>query len=177
MLGKLVAGVCVALTLSAMYLAAAYGLVVYFELHDRVPPTLYLWFVLFLLLALTIFGSMFSAIGAACSEIRDAQGLMTPIMLMVIIPMLCLGPVIDSPSSMFSRLISLFPPATPMLMFVRIAIPPGPQVWEIVLGFVLTLAFAICCVWAGGKIFRIGILAQGQPATARKLIEWIFSNQ
>ena len=176
MLGKLIAGVWVALTLSVLYLGAVYGLVRYFELQAYIPWTIYLWFVLFLVLALTTFGSIFSAIGAACSEIRDAQGLMTPVMLMVIIPMLCLGPVLQSPSSTFSRLISLFPPATPMLMFLRIAVPPGPPTWEIILGCVLALTFAGCCVWAGGKVFRIGILSQGQPATARQLIQWIFSH-
>lgn len=177
MLGKLLGSVGIALTLSVLYLGAVYGLVSYFGFQERVPPTVYLWFMLFLLLALTIFGAMFSAIGAACSEIRDAQGLMTPVMLMVIIPMLCMGPVLQSPSSMFSRLVSLFPPATPMLMFVRIAIPPGPPVWEIALGVVLTLAFAICCVAAAGKVFRIGILSQGQSPTMRQLFHWVFSNQ
>ena len=177
MLGKLLGGVGVASTLSVIYLGAAYGLARYFEFHDRIPPMVYFWFMLFVLMALIIFGSIFSAIGAACSEIRDAQGLMTPVMLMVMIPMLCLGPVLESPSSTFSRLISLFPPATPMLMFVRIAIPPGPPLWEILLGVVLALAFALCCVWAGGKVFRIGILSQGQPATMRQLVQWVFSNQ
>ena len=177
MLGKLLGGVAVAATLSIIYLGAAYELARYFEFHDRIPLTLYLWFFLFVLLALVIFGSIFSAIGAACSEIRDAQGLMTPVMLLVIIPMLCLGPVIDSPSSTFSRMVSLFPPATPMLMFVRIAIPPGPPLWEVVLGVMLALAFATCCVWAAGKVFRIGILSQGQPATMGKLVQWVFSSQ
>ena len=124
-----------------------------------------------------MFGSIFSAIGAACSEIRDAQGLMTPVMLMVIIPMLCMGPVIKNPSSMFSQLISLFPPATPLLMFVRIAVPPGPPLWEILLGVVLSVAFAIGCVWAAGKVFRIGILSQGQPASFRNLVQWVISEK
>lgn len=177
MMGKLLAGIGVALTLSVLYLGAAYGMIRYFELQDRIPTSIYLWFVFFLLLALTIFGSMFSAIGAACSEIRDAQGLMTPVMLMVIIPMICLGPVIEAPSSTFSRVMSLIPPATPMLMFIRIALPPGPPMWEIVLSVVLTVGFAIGCVWAGGKIFRVGILAQGQAATLRNLVQWLFSKE
>ena len=177
MAGKLLGGVAVASTLSVVYLGAVYGLARYFEFHDRIPPATYGWFILFVLLALVIFGSIFSAIGAACSEIRDAQGLMTPVMLMVIIPMLCMGPVLESPSSMFSRLVSLVPPATPMLMFVRIATPPGPPLWEILLGVALALAFAVGCVWAAGKVFRIGILSQGQSATTRQLLRWVFSSQ
>ena len=175
MLGKLFGAVGVGLTLSTIYLGAAYGLARYFEISDRIPITLYLWFAFFVLLALIIFGSIFSAIGAACSEIRDAQSLMTPVMLLVIIPMMCMAPILDSPSSTFSRAISMFPPATPMLMFARIAIPPGPAIWEIVLAVILTTLFAAGCVWAAGRVFRIGILSQGQAPSFTKLVGWILT--
>lgn len=175
MLGKLLGAVGIGLTLSAIYLGAAFGLVNYFGIAESVPISLYIWFVFYLFIALVIFGAIFSAIGAACSEIRDAQSLMTPVMLLVIIPMMCIGPILDSPSSLFSRIISLFPPATPMLMFVRIAIPPGPVVWEIVLSTVLVILFAIGCVWAAGKVFRVGVLSQGQAPTFAKLITWVFT--
>lgn len=175
MLGKLLGAIAVGLTLSMIYIVAVYGATVQLGVADRVPWYLYAWFVFFLLIALTIFGSIFSAIGAACSEIRDAQSLMAPVMLMVVLPIMCLGPILDSPSSMFSRLVSLFPPATPMLMFMRMAIPPGPAAWEVALGTVLAICFALFCVWAAGKIFRIAILSQGQAPTLPKLLSWIFT--
>ncbi|MEZ6136030.1 MAG: ABC transporter permease [Pirellulaceae bacterium] len=175
MFGKLLGSIGVGLTLSAIYLGAVYGVAVHYQIADSIPLSLYAWFVFFLFIALVIYGSIFSAIGAACSEIRDAQSLMTPIMLLVIIPMMCMAPVLDSPSSNFSRAISLFPPATPMLMFVRIAIPPGPAIWEIVLATALVIVFAIGCVWAAGKVFRIGILAQGQTPSLAGLAKWIFT--
>lgn len=175
MFGKLLGGIAVGATLSTVYLGAAYALAWHFGFSGEIPVSLYVWFVFFLLIALIIFGSVFSAIGAACSEIKDAQSLMTPVMMLVIIPMMCMGPVLTSPNGTFARLVSLFPPATPMLMLVRIAIPPGPPVWEIVLGTVLSILFAVCCVWAAGKIFRIGILSQGQPPTMAGLIKWLFA--
>jgi ABC-2 type transport system permease protein len=175
MLGKLLGAVAVGLTLSAIYLGAVFWLAQYYEIADSVPITLYAWFIFYLIVALVIFGSIFSAIGAACSEIRDAQSLMTPAILLVIIPLMCIGPVLDSPTSTFAKLVSLFPPATPMLMFVRIALPPGPELWEIVLGTALVILFAMACVWAAGKVFRIGILSQGQAPTFAQLIWWIFS--
>lgn len=175
MLGKLVGAVGIGLTLSTIYLGAAYGLAYYFGINDKIPISLYAWFVFFLFVALLIFGSIFSAIGAACSEIKDAQSLMTPIMMMAIIPMMCMGPIMNSPSSFFAKAISLFPPATPMLMFARIAIPPGPATWEIVLGTVLVILFAVGCVWAAGKVFRIGILSQGQAPSMAKLVQWVLT--
>lgn len=175
MTGKLTGAVGIGMTLSTIYLGAAYGLTHYFEIADQIPVALYAWFVFFLFIALVIFGSIFSAIGAACSEIRDAQSLMTPVMLLVIIPMMCLGPILDSPSSTFSKAVSLFPPATPMLMFVRIAMQPGPEAWEIILAVILSVAFATACVWAAGKVFRVGILSQGQAPSFTKLIGWVLT--
>ncbi|HBE70760.1 MAG TPA: hypothetical protein DDW52_21660 [Planctomycetaceae bacterium] len=175
MLGKLVGAVWVALTLATIYIAAAIFLANYFDFSDNIPIHLYFWFVFYLFIALTIFGALFSAIGAACSELRDAQSLMTPVMLMVVMPMMCIAPVLDSPSSTFAKLVSLFPPATPMLMFARMALPPGPAAWEIALGTVLSIAFAGFCVYAAGKVFRIGILSQGQTPTFGKLLKWIFT--
>ena len=120
-------------------------------------------------------GSIFLAIGSACSEIRDAQSLMFPAMMLVMLPMFCLGPVLQSPSSSFARALSLFPPATPTIMILRIASKPGPPLWEILLGAALATLFMLFCVWAAGKIFRIGVLSQGQAPTLGKMLKWIVS--
>ena len=175
MLGKLIGAVLVSLTLSALYLTAIGFFLWKTGLADLVPPTLYLWFLLFQLLALLIFGSIFSGIGASCSEIRDAQSMMFPAMLLIMIPLFTWMPVLQSPSSTFARVVSLFPPATPMLMLLRIAIPPGPPWWEIVLGVVLTVGFMLACVWASAKIFRIGLLSQGQAPSLARLVSWLMS--
>jgi hypothetical protein len=37
------------------------------------------------------------------------------------------------------------------------------------------LLTALACVWAGGKIFRIGILSQGQAPTLGRLALWLVS--
>ena len=83
MLGKLFGTVLVSLTLSTLYLSSAVFMLWKANLLHLVPPQIFLWFLLFQLLALLIFGSLFSAVGAACSEIRDAQNFMFPVMMMV----------------------------------------------------------------------------------------------
>jgi ABC-2 type transport system permease protein len=175
MMGKLLGATMVSLTLSGLYLGSIGGVLWKAGLLSLVPSSLFVWFIFFQILSLMIFGSLFSAIGAACSEIRDAQNYMFPLMMLVMLPFFVMMPVMQSPGSSFARWFSLFPPATPMLMMLRIAIPPGPPVWEIVLGVVLTILFVLGCVWAGGKIFRVGILAQGQAPSFGRLLGWIFS--
>ena len=175
MLGKLLGAVMLSVTLSLIYLGAAIFAVWKYDVAYLIPASHYFWFLLFQLLALFIYGSIFSAVGAACTEIRDAQNLMFPAMLGMLVPMWVFLPILQSPNSAFSRVMSLIPPFTPMLMMLRISVPPGPPWWEIALGVVLTILFMLGCVWASAKIFRIGLLSQGQPPSFAKLISWVFS--
>jgi len=175
MLGKLVGSVLLSFTLSFLYLGSAVGMLWKAGILGLVPPGTFVWFIVFQVLALLMFGSIFSAVGAACSEIKDAQNLMLPVMMLVMLPYFVFIPVMQSPNSAFSVGFSLFPPATPMLMLMRIAIPPGPPGWQIALGLVLTTAFTLGCVWAAGKIFRIGLLSQGQAPSFARLVKWVVS--
>ncbi|MFT5285764.1 MAG: ABC-2 type transport system permease protein [Planctomycetota bacterium] len=175
MMGKLLGTVYLSMTLSFLYLGGIMAATHYFEVENMVPLLNYGWFLLFQLMALAIFSSIFAAIGAACSEMRDAQSLMTPAMLIFVLPMFFLGPVLESPHGTLATVLSLFPPATPMIMMVRVSIAPGPPEWQLALSVVLTALFTIGCVWAAGKVFRIGLLSTGQAPSIRKLIGWVFS--
>ncbi len=175
MLGKLLGATLVSLTLSVLYLGAATYVAWSQGIIDLIPLHLYFWFFLFLILAILIYGSVFLAIGAACNEIQDAQSLMFPAMMMVMVPVMTWMPVIQSPTGAFARWLSFFPPATPMIMMLRMAVPPGLPLWEAVLGVVVAIGFTLLIVLAAGKIFRIGILAQGQTASFGNMLKWLLS--
>ena len=175
MLGKLLGATLVSLTLSVLYLGAATYVAWSQGIIDLIPLHLYFWFFLFLILAILIYGSVFLAIGAACNEIQDAQSLMFPAMMMVMVPVMTWIPVIQSPTGAFARWLSFFPPATPMIMMLRMAVPPGLPLWEAVLGVVVAIGFTLLIVLAAGKIFRIGILAQGQTASFGNMLKWLLS--
>lgn len=173
--GKLLGAVLIALTLSLLYAGGAVVVAHRYGLGALIPARIYLWFFVFEVLALLIYGSIYSALGAACSELRDAQSMMLPAVLLALLPLLVWPQVMREPTSDFARWISLFPPATPFLMLLRIALPPGPAAWEVALGAILSAGFTALCVLAAGKIFRVGILAQGQPPSYRRLLSWLRS--
>jgi len=58
-------------------------------------------------------------------------------------------------------------------MTVRMAIPPGIPQWQAVAGIAIALATVPVIVWAAGRIFRVGILMQGQGAKLGQMIRWI----
>lgn len=175
MMGKLLGCVMVSVTLSVLYLGSVFAFLARSGWLHYVPWELVGWFFVFQVMALFIYGSIFLAIGSACNEIRDAQSLMFPAMVLVIIPMLIWLPIVQSPNSPFSVAMSLIPPFTPTLMMMRLATPAGPAWWELALALALTTLFMLFCVWAAARIFRIGILAQGQAPSLFKLISWLAS--
>jgi len=175
MLGKLLGCVLVSLTLSTLYLLSIVASLKRLDYLHLVPMDMVGWFFLFQVMAAFIYGAMFLAVGSACNEIRDAQSLMTPVMLMGMAPVFVWLPIAQAPHSPFSQVMSLIPPFTPVLMMIRLASPAGPAAWELALAIVLTGAFMVFCVWAAARIFRIGILAQGQSPSLLKLLKWIGS--
>jgi ABC-2 type transport system permease protein len=82
--------------------------------------------------------------------------------------------VVKEPNSAFSTVASFMPNATPMLMLVRVTVPPGIAWWQPALGTLGVLAATLACVYAAGRIFRVGLLMQGKAATPRELLRWIF---
>ena len=146
---------------------------VYYGYGDVLSPAMFASFVLFLILGVLMFGSLYIAVGSACSELKDAQGLMSPVLLLSMFPIFVWSAVLQSPSSTFSRAISLFPPATPYLMLLRMALRPAPAAWEVGLSIVLTTLTALACVWGAGKIFRTGLLMQGKAPSFAEMARWI----
>ncbi|MBV9399199.1 MAG: ABC transporter permease [Bryobacterales bacterium] len=172
MLGKLLGTVAVALTTGSVYLLGAYlalkraGYVQYFP-WDQVW-----WFVAFLSLAVLMFGSIFIAIGASVTDMKEAQSMMTPVMLLLVSPMFVWFNVVREPNSTLALVMSLIPPMTPMLMIVRQSVPPGVPIWQPISGIVLVLAATLICVFAASRIFRVGMLMQGKGAKVSEMVRW-----
>ena len=173
MFGKLIGYAGVSVTLVAVYFSGAYAVLIYYGLASAIPLPLLGWFVVYQIMSVLMFGSIFLALGACCNDVKEAQNLMMPVWLVMCIPMFTLGVVMEHPNSLFSVLLSLFPPCTPMLMILRMAIPPGIAVWEPIVGVLIVLLTTVVSVWAAGRVFRVGFLMQGKPPKLREIARWV----
>ena len=175
MLGKLLGSIGVALLLATLYLGTALAVAVKFGYGDLARPELLAAAALFIFLGVLLFGSIFMAIGSACNDLKDAQSLMAPVMILALMPAMLWMIVLQRPASPISVGLSLFPPATPMIMLMRMALSPPPPAWQVILSVVLTTLTALFCVWASGKIFRTGLLMQGKAPSFAQLAKWVFA--
>jgi ABC-type Na+ efflux pump permease subunit len=173
MLGKLLASTAVSAVMTLVYLTGGAWAAHRWGYLDVLDPSMVAWFVLFLILAVLMYGSFFIAIGAACSDLKDAQNLMAPAMTMLMIPALTWTLVTRAPQSAFAVGASLFPPATPFLMLLRLALPERPPAWQVAAGVVVTLLATVAIVWAAGRIVRTGLLMQGKGVTMGEMWRWI----
>ncbi len=135
--------------------------------------SLLIWFLIFQVMALLIFGSLFIAVGAAAGDVKDTQTLLMPIMLIACMPFFALGPIMQDPNGKVAVICSFFPFATPMLLVARQSVPPGVPLGQMIAGIALVLATTLFCVWAAGRIFRVGILMQGKGARFSDLCRWV----
>lgn len=173
MLGKLIGVAAVSALLAIIYLGGGVYAAMQAGLSDMLQPSLMGWFVVYLLCAVLMFGAVFVAIGAACSDLKDSQSMMQPVMIFLILPMLISPIVLRQPSSTIAVVASLFPTASPFLMLIRLAMTPPPPVWQVILSVVLTMGTAMIFIWAAGKIFRVGLLMQGKAPNLPELMRWI----
>ncbi len=173
MLGKLLGGVGVSLTLAAIYISG--GLVMAREFHalDAVSPATLAWFGLFAALATLMYGALFVAAGAAVTNLKEAQNFLTPVILVVVAPMFAFASLLQNPDGPLARAMTWFPLTTPTSVVLRQALPPGMATSEKLAAAGLTLATTLLLVWIAGRVFRFGMLHTDKAAALRDMLRWV----
>ncbi|MFH0992605.1 MAG: ABC transporter permease [bacterium] len=172
MMAKVLGGIAVSLTSSAVYIVGGILVVQYMGYSDYVPYHVIPWFIAYMLLAIIMFGAWSAALGSTCSEAKDAQSLSFPSMLPALFPMFIYVPIAREPLGSFATGMSLFPPFTPLLMTLRLCTPGSVPPWQPYAGLLGVLLFTLFFVWVGGRIFRVAILMQGTPPKLTNIIRW-----
>jgi ABC-2 type transport system permease protein len=173
MMGKLLGSASVSALVALVYIGGAVLVAHSQGYGDALVAAQFAWFLLFLALSVLLFGSFFIAIGAACNDLKDSQNMVTPVMLLIMIPVFVIAPVMRAPDGSLATALSIFPTSAPFLMMLRIAMQPGPPAWQIAVSLALMLVTVVFVVWAAGRIFRTGMLMQGKSATLAEMIRWV----
>ncbi|MGE3106981.1 MAG: ABC transporter permease [Phycisphaerales bacterium] len=173
MTGKIIGQMGVGAVIMGVYSVLGVGsLMTFHYMHLLEWTDLGLLLVYFAIAFFTV-ASMMAAIGSAVNDIREAQSLMTPVMLVLMIPMILWLPISRAPNSTLAQVLSLTPPVSPFVMVVRIAGAEEVPVWQIPASIVIGIATVYASIWLCAKIFRIGVLMYGKPPNFKTLVRWI----
>ena len=115
------------------------------------------YFVAYMVGGYLMYAVLFAAIGAFCETPRDAQTLMGPIMMVLVVPILVMQMALRTPDAVVVKVLSWVPFFTPFLMSARA--PANPPLIEIVLTLIGMFATAALMVWIAGRAFRAGALS------------------
>ncbi|SFS80544.1 ABC transporter permease [Brevundimonas viscosa] len=115
------------------------------------------WFVAFMVGGYLMYAVLFAAVGAFCETPRDAQTLMGPIMLVLVIPIMTMSMAMTTPDAPVVKILSWVPFFTPFLMMARL--PSDPPMIELLGAMAGMFAFALFMVWLSGRAFRAGALS------------------
>jgi ABC-type Na+ efflux pump permease subunit len=127
---------------------------------------------IFYLMAYFMIASMMAAVGSAVTDIREANTLVTPVMLILMVPLMLWLPISQAPNGAVATTFSFVPPAIPFAMILRhVAEEPVPA-WQYPATIVWGLLCTVGMVWLASKIFRVGVLMYGKPPSPIELIKW-----
>lgn len=141
---------------------------------DLVPLGHLLLLLVYFVMAYFMIAAMLAAVGSSVSELRDAQSLVGPVMLLLMLPLLLWMPISENPNGLLATAASFLPPLIPFVMILRTTgSAEAIAIWQIALSIAVGGAATVGMVWAAARVFRVGVLMQGKPPTPLELLRWI----
>jgi ABC-2 type transport system permease protein len=130
-------------------------------------PAYWLSFAVYFLLGYLLLASAIAGLGALTSSLRDAQNLMFPVQMVLMIPLLSIVPIARNPDGPLAQVLTWIPPFTPFIMMNRAAQPPDVSVYA---GTTVLLLVSIWGTWRlSARLFRTGMLMSGGSPRLRDL--------
>jgi ABC-2 type transport system permease protein len=167
-LGQMAVGLVILITYAAMGILGLVSMAMF----GLIDPSLLIFLFIFFLITYVIMGSLMAAIGSAVNELREAQSLMTPITLLMMIPWLFSYPISREPNSVFATVVSFLPPMNAFAMLLRLTSTSPPPMWQVWLSILVGVFAAAGALWFASRIFKIGLLMHGRPPNVATLWKW-----
>lgn len=137
-----------------------------------IPAHVFVYFVVFFILGYFLFGTLYAAIGSMVNSEKEAQQLVMPVTMFLIVPIMLMIFIIRAPNSSIAVFLSFIPFFAPILMFLRITVllPPFGQIGASIVILILTI---LLMIWLTAKIYRVGILMYGKRPKFAEIVRWI----
>jgi ABC-2 type transport system permease protein len=146
-----------------------------FALADafQLPASLLIWGAVYFLLGYAIYASLMAAIGALVPNLREASQATTLVILPLIVPLIFITSLIQTPNSGITIFLSLFPLTSPIAMMTRLSAVQVPF-WQLAASLVLLMVTAVILIRATASMFRAQALLSGREFSVKILFRTLF---
>ncbi len=127
----------------------------------QLPVSILVWGAVFFLLGYAIYAGLMAGAGALVPNLREASQLTTVIIVPMVIPLLFLSALINTPQGALATGLSLFPLTAPVAMMTRLAAGDVPF-WQPLLSAALMAVTAVLILRGVAGMFRAQTLLAGQ---------------
>jgi ABC-2 type transport system permease protein len=132
-------------------------------------PGNFLLAALYFLLGYLLFGTIMATAGAVGTNPRESQQLAGIFSFAAAIPWFFASVLFANPNATLARALSFFPLTAPTTMMLRLPLGGVPVV-DILISLIVLLISIPIVVWAGARIFRVGLLMYGKRASVKEIV-------
>ncbi|MEK6397211.1 MAG: ABC transporter permease [Terriglobus sp.] len=140
--------------------------------HISISAQQVAFFIVYFLLGYLLYSAMAAALGAMTNSEQELQQLNMFLVMPLAACMISLPLVLNAPQNVWSRVLSLVPFFSPLLMYMRISVSPVPW-YEIAASIVLMSLTIYAVLWIASRIYRVGILMYGKKPNLPEIIRWM----
>jgi ABC-2 type transport system permease protein len=132
-------------------------------------PAILLLGMVYYVLGFLVYAVLMGGIGALGTTQQESQQLAGIFSILAAIPLMLGGFMFSNPNMPLVRVLSWFPLTAPTMMLLRLPMGQVPPI-DIVGSIVMLLISIPGVLWAGSKIFRMGLLMYGKRPSVRQVL-------
>ncbi len=130
-------------------------------------PEVFILGLVYYVLGFLVYAVLMGAVGALGTSMQESQQLAGIFSMMAAIPLMISGFMFSNPNMTLARVLSWFPLTAPTMMMLRLPMTEVPTI-DIVGSIAMLLLTIPAVLWAGAKVFRMGLLMYGKrPSLAQ----------
>jgi ABC-2 type transport system permease protein len=134
-----------------------------------VRPQVLVLGVVYYVLGFLVYAVLMGSVGALGTTEQESQQLAGIFSLMAAIPLMVGGFMFSNPNMTFVRVLSWFPLTAPTMMLLRLPMVEVPVI-DVVGSIVMLIVTIPVILWAGSKVFRMGLLMYGKRPSLKQVL-------
>jgi len=124
--------------------------------------------IVYYVLGYLLYATLMAVAGSLGTTQRESQQIASIFSVAAAIPWMIIGVIFSNPNATIAVVLSYIPLTSPVMMFLRLGFGSVPA-WQTAISLVLLVVGIAFSLWAGAKMFRLGLLMYGKRPSLREL--------